>query len=195
MRIIKSLAFLAAGGLAAVGCGSDTTTTCPDGGCPADATAMTSGSDGPALFFLSRGMLDYKVTKIEAVTDDPKMGGCDKGPDAVVNSTLPVNSTYNDATGVFTMEVGKKVGTPPMPSIGTGTIKNNAGTLMRENDSGDGAGCTWHEKVSGLVNVFAGDKFTIAVTDDMSNFDKACKAADVPMGGKCTSKWTWTLEK
>lgn len=193
MKIIKSLAFLAVGGLAVVGCGSDTT-TCPDAGCPADATAMT-GPDGPALFFLSRGMLEYKVTKIEAVADDPKMGGCDKGPDAVVNSTLPVNSTYNDATMVFTMEVGKKVGTPPTPSIGTGTIKNNMGTLMRDNDSGDGMGCTWHEKVSGVVNVFAGDKFTIAVTDDMSNFDKACKPADVPTGGKCTSKWTWTLEK
>src|SRR5262245_49758851 len=138
MKTIKILGLLAGCGLVAAGCGSDSGVL--DAGAAVDATPA-----GPMLFFLSRNMNDYNVTAIKDVMDP-----CDKQPAMVVGSKLPVN--YVEATN--TVSVGKNVGTPPMPSLGSGTIKNNVGTLMRENDSGDGAGCTWHEKVVSAFTLF-----------------------------------------
>jgi hypothetical protein len=143
------------------------------------------GTDGPILHFLSRGMNDYKVTSIENVIDP-----CKVDPATVVGTSLPVNYVADTNT----ISIGRIGGTPPMPSLGSGMICYNVGVLIRENDSGDGSGCTWHVKVTSTLTLFAGDKFTLKTEYSMSTF-MMCKPADIPTGGRCTSTWTWTLEK
>jgi hypothetical protein len=127
----------------------------------------------------------FAVTSISGVDD-----GCLVNPAARVSVTpLPVD--YVEATNV--LSIGMADGTPPMPAFGSGSVAGNLGTLTRDNDSGDGLVCTWHQKDVATFALFDNDKFTLAVREDRTTFASACQP--VPAGGACTSIWTWTAEK
>lgn len=218
MRLIKQLLVLSAAGAIAAGC-SDSESSCPDAGCvdasatdaaviadggasdaraadavTADAgagdaimlwglTRSTPGDGGPAL--LPR---DYVVTGVANVKDD-----CMIGVGTLVGKTLPVIYDEN----AMSISIGTIQGSPPGPSLGSGKISDNVGTLTRDNFSGTaGAACTWHQKnVSKLVLVYH-DKFTLDVQEDEDMFSAGCTAMTTPppAGGKCTSTWQWTFE-
>jgi len=151
-------------GFVATGCGSNTTEGTPDTG------------TGQTVYRLSPGPYCYAVTSILPGTVD----GCDISVASVVGSDLPVN--YDATTGILT------VGT--QGSLGAGAIAYNAGTLNRDGDTGDGAGCTWHQTDTTEVLVTAENAFTVSVTEVQSTFAAACGAP----AATCTSTWSWTMQ-
>ena len=173
----------------AAGCGSSAT-TCSEAGCVSTDDGGATG-DGPQLWGLSRGMNNYVVTAISDLHD-----GCMIGPQGAVNAT-PLPATYDETTRVFTL--GSTVGSPQMPSLGSGTVGTsvaNMATLMRENDVMDPSGCTWRQKDVSNMQLFDHDKFTLAVREDQSMFTNTAKCnPPPPSSGSCTSTWTWTLQK
>jgi hypothetical protein len=42
--------------------------------------------------------------------------------------------------------------------------------------------------------MLANNQFTVSVTEVQSNFGAAC-GTEAPVGGTCTSIWTWTMVK
>jgi hypothetical protein len=175
-------------GLAGLGCGGSDDDTCADGGSCADAGPTTSkdaSAPDAGLWGLSSNTNDFEVTAISNVKDD-----CKADVGSLVGMTLPVN--YDTTT--HKISIGDDQGTPAQPSLGSGVVTSNKGTLTRENDTGD-LPCTWHQKDVSQMTLTANNKFTLAVTEDQSMFASGCLPADVPTGGKCTSTWTWTFEK
>jgi hypothetical protein len=171
MRIIAGLLVAAA-----LGCGSSSPPSCADGG--------GCGDDRQHNWGLTRGPSAYAVTSIRDVND-----GCMLSPASMVDNT-PLMVDYVEATHV--VSVGAMAGTPAMPALGSGTIAGNMATLTRENDNGDGTGCTWHQKDVSMFALFDHDKFTLTVREERSMYSSACSA---PAGGACASGWTWTVEK
>jgi hypothetical protein len=167
------------------GCGS-TDNNCDEAGC-LDVSVVTfdaGGPDGPMQWGLTRGASKFKITAVKDVTDP-----CGTKPGEVISNDIDVN--YDETT--MTVSVGKGVGSPVMPYFGSGKVGGNKATLMRDNKSGDGTACTWDEKDVSQFELYDHDKFTLAVTQDQSGF-MMCGAI-APTGGKCTSTWTWTIEK
>jgi hypothetical protein len=189
---MKCIAFFAVALFTAgMGC-SSSDDTCDGAGCVSSADAARADAaapDGPMLFGLSRGMNNYNITALVIAND-----GCalmPPGPGtAAMPSTLPV--TYNDVTTVIS--IGNPAGSPPVPSLGSGMVGANMATLVRENEAGDTAGCTWHQKDTGTLVLIDHDKFTLMVKEDESAFMR-CTNPPPPTGGTCTSTWTWTLQK
>jgi hypothetical protein len=157
----------------AAGCGSSSP-GCADGG--------SCGDDRPRLWGLSRGMNNYQIASTVGVDD-----GCMARPAMRSDVPLPVN--YDETTTV--VSVGAMEGTPPQPAFGSGSVAGNTATLLRENDSTDASGCTWHEKDSSKFALFDHDRFSLAVTEERSAFGAACSAP----GGSCTSTWTWSVTR
>jgi hypothetical protein len=149
---------------------------CGDGGCP------DAGDDRPHLWGLTRGPSSFTITSIANVND-----GCMFSPANLVDTPLMVD--YVEATHV--VSVGAQAGTPAMAALGAGTIAGNVGTLSRENDNGDGTGCTWHQVDVSMFALVFHDRFTLAVTEDRSGYGAGCP----PPLAACTSSWTWTVEK
>jgi hypothetical protein len=174
-----------------LGC-SSSDTACGDGGC-LDAGLFYDtlpASDAAVSWGLSRGASKFKITSVKDVVDP-----CMTAPGMVINDDIDVN--YNDTT--MTVAVGKNVGTPAMAFFGSGVVGANKATLTRENDTGVGgtSTCTWHEKDVSTFELYFHDKFTLAVKQDQSNFSAGCKneVPPPPASGKCTSTWTWSIEK
>lgn len=141
-------------------------------------------TDAPTVF-LSRGSNYYKVTASTTGSDV-----CGIMPAAFVNEVLPV--TFVEATQ--TLSVGNPQGVPLQPSLGTGGNVGLTGTLTRENDTADDAGCSWHQKDVSLFTLTGGDVFTLDVTETESAFTPGC-GADIPTGGTCMSTYRLTLAK
>ena len=189
MTRIKHL--LAVGALAltagTIGC-SSSDDDCADGGdggtCSQnDASTDAASGDSVTLFRLTAGDSCFKVTAIAAGSSD----GCDIGVAGVATAmaSLPVN--YDATTG--TVSVGT------MGALGAGLVRNNMGTLTRENDPTDSEmpTCNWHQRDDTALVMLADDKFTASVTEVRSSFAAACTAP--PAGGTCTGTWTWTMER
>jgi hypothetical protein len=173
----RRLLLTAAASAVAFGCGSSTATY-GDGG-------FVEAGDGPRLWGLSRGQTMFVVTSISGVDD-----GCLVNPATRVSVTpLPVE--YVEATHV--LSIGLADGTPPLPAFGSGPVAGNLGVLTRDNDTGDGLACTWHQRDVAMFALFDNDRFTLAVTEDRTRFATTCQL--LPPGGTCTSSWTWTAEK
>ena len=179
--------FVVAGVMAGLGC-SSSDSVCSEAGCasPSDAARPDTASDGATLWGLSRGTNNYNITAVANVAD-----GCDLGVAAAVGSA-PLPVTYNDVTNVIS--IGKTVGSPAGPSLGSGMVGANMAVLTREYAGGDVAGCTWHQKDTSTLVLFDNDKFTLMVKEDESAF-VSCTNPPPPAGGTCTSTWTWTLAK
>ena len=144
---------------------------------------VDAGSDAPMLWGLSRGMNRYRVIAVNNVSD-----GCAIEPQAILQMTLPVNYDGN----TFTISIGNVQGSPPMPALGSGRVASNMAVLVRENQEGDGL-CSYHRKDLGYLRLFDHDKFTLDVTEELSQFTPSCP--DVPTGGHCLSSWQWTFAK
>jgi hypothetical protein len=180
-RIVKSLSLLSALALWQ-GCSSssDNTDASDD-----VATGTDTASDGPAVG-LSRGTNFYKVTAVTVTSD-----ACDIGASDFINAD-PLPVTYVDATQ--TLSVGNQVGSPVMPSLGSGVI-GVMGTLMRENQVAEAAPstCVWHQKDVSLFNLTGVDIFTLDVIETQSMFTAGCDP--IPPGGTCMSAYKLTLTK
>jgi hypothetical protein len=187
MNLTKHTMLMLAVAAAAAGCGSSES-SCPDGGCldSAVTSGADAGSDGPALWGLSRGTNSYTITKVTIGND-----GCMLGPDALMGMTRPV--TYDEATN--TISVGDQKGAPPAPSLGSGHVGANVATLSRDNNAGDAMGCYWHQTDAGSLMLFDNDKFTLDVTETDNMYSAACMAADKPGGESCTSTFQLTFVK
>jgi hypothetical protein len=142
-----------------------------------------AGTDATMLWGLSRGMNRYRVTAVSNVND-----GCAIEPQALLQLTLPVN--YDVATMVIS--IGDFKGSPPMPALGSGRVASNMALLSRENQEGDGL-CSYHRKDLGYFRLFDHDRFTLDVTEELSQFTPNCQ--DVPAGGHCLSSWQWSFVK
>jgi hypothetical protein len=192
MKTTLALMIAAVVGVAA-GCGNSDS-GCGDGGC-LDSSVNPypdggSAYDGPTPYALTRGTTSFKISGVSAVTSDT----CGFKPGEVVGDMLTV--TYDETTQTVT--IGKPVGTPATPFFGSGKVAAttvNTATLMRENDTGTGTGCTWHEKVTSTFQLYANDKFTLTPVLTDSNYSATCTATDKPGGATCMSTWTWTIEK
>jgi hypothetical protein len=139
------------------------------------------------LWALSRGTNNYTITK---VVTTPATDGCSLGVSALMNMTRPV--TFDEATS--TISVGAPLGTPAMPSFGSGKVGANMATLVRENTGGDST-CNWHQKDTSMLVLFANDKFTLDVTENETMFAAGCTNPPPPAGGMCTSTFQLTFEK
>jgi hypothetical protein len=182
-RIVKSLCLLSAVALWP-GCSSSSDTS--DAATDNDAaTNADTASDGPPVG-LSRGINYYKVT---AVTSTVATDGCELNPNTFLNETLPAN--FVESTAIFS--IGNPQGSPVMPSLGSGRLAGNNGTLNRENDTTDGMGCSWHQKDVSLFELTGIDVFTLDVTETQSAFN-GCPTFNPP-GGTCTSLYKLTLAK
>jgi hypothetical protein len=149
------------------GCGSNTTESIDSGATDTGAT----------LFGLSVGDNCYTITGVAAVSD-----GCVLGVAALVTTSLPMNYT---ASPTATVTLGTS------GSLGGGVIANNAATLVRDGDTSDGTGCTWHQSDSTNFQMTADNQFTVSVTEVESGFAAACGAP----ANTCTSTWTWTMAR
>jgi hypothetical protein len=136
---------------------------------------------------LTPGASNFLITAATNVNDGCMLDVAN--PTKVIGSTLPVN--YDMAAA--TISIGSPQGTPTMPSLGSGPIGGNMATLMRENETGDGTGCTWHQKDVSMLVLTYHDQFSLSVTENESNFDPKCSG--IPTGGMCTSSWTWMMQK
>jgi hypothetical protein len=162
-NLILALALIAAPVL--VGCGSNTT------------ESIDSGT-GTTPFGLSVGDNCYTINAIASGYSD----GCGLFVlSTQVGASLPMN--YDATTATATL------GT--QGSLGGGTILNNQGTLVRDGDTSDGTGCTWHQNDNTLLQMTANNQFTVSVTEVESVFSTACGAS----ASTCTSTWTWTMQK
>jgi hypothetical protein len=161
--------------VALMGCGSSSNDSCGDGGC---------SDDRPRLWGLSRGVNQFSPSSIADVNDP-----CFAAPAAQVG--MPFDVTYLEATR--TVSVGGQSGTPAVAAYGTGTVAGNAATLTRENETGDGSGCLWHQKDTGAFTLFFHDKFSLAVTEERTMYGAGCTTP--PGGGACSSSWTWIFER
>jgi hypothetical protein len=177
MRNLKWVALALAVASASCG-GDDENAMCGDGGCPTN----DGGGGGGMQWGLTSGTNNYKITSTTMVMD-----GCDVGPNEA--TMLPL--TYTGGV----VSLGNVMGTPPQPSLGTGTASGNKATLTSDNIVGDAAAmCTYSRKITSQFELIGHDKFTLMVTEKESMFSTGC-GADVPPGGMCTSTWTWTFEK
>jgi hypothetical protein len=145
----------------------------------ADAGA---GPDALMLWGLSRGINRAYTVKAVSNVDD----GCQLGVETLVNMTLPVS--YDETTQ--TISIGSIMGSPPAPSLGSGRVSANVATLVRDNNVLAG-NCSFHIRDVSKLQLFFHDQFTLDVTEDESFFSAGC--TDVPAGGKCTSRWRWTM--
>jgi hypothetical protein len=169
-HLIFALALVAAPIL--VGCGSNTTDSL-DGG---------NSDVFIAPFGLTGGDSCFTITDIAPGFSD----GCGLGVDKIVGTSLPLN--YDGTTAIVTL------GT--QGSLGGGAISSNQGTLVRDNNPTiDGTTCTYHQTDTSLLQMTADNAFTVTVTETQSTFGATCAAADVPVGGTCTSTWKWTMAK
>jgi hypothetical protein len=178
--VLAAVATIGLGGVAFLGCGGDddnngTDAGRADGGSKSDAAATIFGISDTGC---------YVVQDVTIVSD-----GCEFAPDLVKGKSVP--GSYVRSTG--TLSLGKQVGSPVQPSLGSGQVLNNAGQLSRNNTASDGA-CTWNEVVTGDVSVTANDTFTISFTDTQRTF-QGCTNPPPPTGGTCTSTWVWTLKR
>lgn len=176
--LLAAIATIGLAGVAVIGCGGDDNDNkCGDGGC-VDA--------GPQPFGISNSGC-YTVESLTNLTD-----GCEFGADLTAGNSFP--ATYNRSTA--TLSLGREVGSPGQPSLGSGTITYNAGTMARNNTVMEpGSTCTWNEVVAGNLTVTAIDTFTITYTDTQRSFSAGCKDPPPPTGGSCTSTWTWVVKK
>jgi hypothetical protein len=170
-HFILALALVAAPVLG--GCGSNTTESLDSG---------TSDTAGITPFGLTGGDSCFTITDIAPGFSD----GCALGVDKLVYQSLPMN--YDGTTAIATL------GT--QGSLGGGAISNNLGTLVRDNyPIIDGTTCTYHQTDNTQLQMTADNAFTVTVTETQSTFGATCAAADVPVGGTCTSTWKWTMAK
>jgi hypothetical protein len=194
MKLSRTILCFATVAASAVGCGSSDT-SCPDGGCADSAVTVAdgglgsdAGGDGPMQWGLSRGTNDYNVTNV-TVGDD----GCMEKADLMSLVGMAVTVTYDEPTA--TISVGKLKGAPMQAAFGSGKVAGNNAPLTRDNQAGDPAGCYWHQTDMGPFALFDHDKFTVDLTETLNMFATACAAADVPMGGTCTTKFQLTFAK
>jgi hypothetical protein len=186
MNLTKHIIVGLAAAAAVAGCGSSES-SCPDGGCldAAVVSGADAGGDGPALWGLSRGTNNFTITNV-AVTND----GCMLSPGELMGMARPV--TYDEATN--TISVGDAKGTPPAPSLGSGTVGANMATLTRMNMAGDSM-CSWNQTDTGTLTLIGNDEFTLSVTETDSMYAATCTAADKAGGDPCTSTFTLTMKK
>jgi hypothetical protein len=135
----------------------------------------------PTLYGLSGGDNCYTITAIAPGYSD----GCMLGVVTLTGQSLPMN--YWGETGTVALGASG--------SLGSGAIRYNQGTLIREGDTSfAGTTCTLHQTDTTQLQMLANDKFTVSVTEVESNFSPTC-GADAPAGGTCTSTWTWTMQR
>jgi hypothetical protein len=169
-KLIFAFALMAAPAL--VGCGSNTTESLDSG----------TSDAGITLFGLSAGDNCYTITDIAPGFSD----GCMLGVNTLVGQSLPMNYTSASAT--------VQLGTDG--SLGGGVIANNQGQLVRDGyPTLSGTTCAFHQTDTSLMQLTANNVFSVTVTETESSFGTTCAAADVPVGGTCTSTWTWTMSK
>lgn len=186
---MKILSTFALGSLLLVGCGGSGILGGDDAG-TADMTLK--------LYKLQSG--PYKVTSLNVISD-----GCMVNPNDPANPTVGVDLTLtNDGAG--NIGLGKVGGTPPEPSNGASCPGNpvnaacatasnplpfsdNQGTLVRDNNIDDGAGCTEHRHVENLLQLTADNTFTASYTNTDSNHVGCSIKVD------CTTTYTWSFSK
>jgi hypothetical protein len=176
-KITKTLCLLAAVGMWQ-GCSSSSDDA--DGGKKDGGDG--GSSDGPVLG-LSRGTNTYQVTAVSGVTDN-----CEILPNELMGMSFP--ATFTESTQI--LSVGSDKGAPPMPSFGSGVV-GVTGTLMRENDATNGAGCSWHQVDTSEFTLIGNDVFTLNVTEVESAFN-GC-TGDLPAMNPCTTTFTATFSK
>lgn len=181
MRNIKICFMAGMLAVAAAGCGSDDD-DCGDGGCP-DAGRTDGGDAGPVLYSLTPGESCFTITAIAVGS----MDNCQIGVAALADGTVSLPVTYTALTG--TVAVGT------MGSIGMGEIRNNMGALLRTNMPTDPMmpTCSWTQTDTTQLQMLANNRFTVSVTEVQSAFATQCTG--IPVGGMCTSTWTWTMER
>jgi hypothetical protein len=136
---------------------------------------------------LSSGTNDFNITGVSKVED-----GCGIGPAVFVGMSRPV--TYTPTPAPATVSIGAPTGSPPQPSLGTGTIAGNMATLMRMNREGEAnATCFWTQTTTGMLTLIGHDEFTYDVTYTQSGIAPACTPK--PATDPCTSKWQFTFKK
>jgi hypothetical protein len=163
-----------------------------DSDASADGSVIDTGSvsDAPSdafQGFLSRGSNFYKVTGVVVA---PGEDGCGTMASTLADMggfVFPV--TYVEVGQV--LSVGRPVGSPPQPSLGTGAPIGVTGTLNRANDVTDGA-CSWHQTDVSIFTLTGGDIFTLDVTENQSAFTAGC---GTPVPPACMSTFTLALAK
>lgn len=173
------IATLFGAGIAIAGCGEDPVTACGDGGC-ADAGARDAGV---TLYGITPGASQcYVVESVSGINDACNIGGF------ATSRGITLAGSYDGATQTFAL--GRLVGSPLQPALGSGRILFNTGTITRNATSLDANNCMYQDTVSGNVNVIATDTFQIAFAETFSNF-----AGCSPAPATCTSSWTWVVKK
>jgi hypothetical protein len=191
MKLTKMMIGLAALGALAAGCG-DSDNSCGDAGCPDGSATLSDATtaDVAMQWGLTSGTNEFNITAVSKIED-----GCGIMPDKAV--TTPFSSrpvTYTPTPAPATVSIGAPTGSPPQPSLGTGTIAGNMATLMRMNKEGEaGATCFWDQKTTGILTLINHDEFTYDVTYTQSGIAPACTPK--PPSDPCTSKWQFTFKK
>jgi hypothetical protein len=162
------------------------------------------------LFKLQSGT--YNVTGLINITD-----GCGVNPNDAANPTIGKSFTLtNDGNG--NIGLGSVCTAPLAPGSGNATcdsaqpsngvsclsasmpavcatasnplpFNNNMGTLVRDNNIDDGAGCSEHRHVENLLQLTADNTFTASYTRSDTKHMGCSATAD------CTTTWTWNFVK
>jgi hypothetical protein len=170
-----------------VGCGGSGAGYGGAAGSGAAGTRADGGGDlCPDMIGLPSGDSCFKIVTVQPGSND----GCvlavadPVASNGVVGASLMVS--VDPSTGTLT------VGTNA--SLGTGTISCNQAMLTRdERPSLDVlSSCTWHQVDTSMVTITATDEFDIAVTE-VQDMSIGCTSETMPVGGACTSTWTWHM--
>ena len=173
-----------------VACGGSTT---GDGGTNEDGGANQDLA--VTLFKLQSGT--YTVMSINLGND-----GCNVGTTGIVGSTQPLtndgagNIALGPLAGMNPQEHSNGAscpGSPANPACATDAaavpFNNNQGSLVRDNDVDDMAGCTFHRHVLNQLTLTADNTFNADYTRKDTNHAGCAQATD------CTTTWTWTLAR
>jgi hypothetical protein len=182
------LSLLGAGVLMVAGCGDSAGTG--DGGV-GDGSVGDTAPSGDALKLYTLASGSYTVTSASMVNDGCKIG-VDKtvAEMGVIGASFPL--TLDNTTGQTTL--GNLQGTPSVPSLGSGKIGANMGTLSMETDITAEAPstCKLHRKVDSILTLTGDLQFNLAVT----RTDSMRTNCPEPLpDATCTSTYTWSFVK
>lgn len=175
-----AVAFVGAAGAGLIGCGDgDDEDMAGDGG---------RDGGGITLYALKSG--DYVIQSATDVTD-----GCDIGVNktmamgGLIGVTLPLVMEMSGGVNTGKLTLGSIQGMPAQPSIGTGNISSNEGTLTSDTTimAPMPSMCSYKRQTSANMKMIDNYKFTLKTTRTHSNLLMCTTTAT------CTSTWTWTL--
>jgi hypothetical protein len=143
---------------------------------------------GVVLYGLSAGDSCFDVLAVAAGASD----GCQLGvaesrtTGGLVGAALPFN--YDVQTG--TVSIGTN------GALGTGKVLCNAGMLSRLGSPTlfTMPSCSWQETDTATLRMTATNELDLSVISVEMGFT-ACSAANTPVGGECTSTWTWHMKR